>query len=230
MEQRGQGDELQSVEPYADEPVRRRGTVPLQDNQPQVWGQQPSPGFAPPMGYAPAAPPKKKSKLRIGCLGAVGLLVLIVVSSVAANGGKDGSTAAKTTPPTAAPAATGTAVAAVAPVATTAPAAPPAQTVTYSCTGHAGDGVDITYGAEGSNASASHLPFSVTMPLDSNAEYFNVTAQLQGDGTVSCTTVVNYADDSGDAQSVTQSGTASGGYNIASAEVCSDLDDGWQAC
>lgn len=106
----------------------------------------------------------------------------------------------------------------------------PAQTVTYSCTGHAGDGVNITYGAEGSNSSAHHLPFNDTEPLNTNAGYFDVTAQLQGGGTVTCSTVVNWTDTSGDAQSVTQSGTASGGYNIASAEVCESFEGDWQAC
>jgi hypothetical protein len=70
--------------------------------------------------------------------------------------------------------------------------------------------VDITYGAEGSDSSAYHVPFSHTDPLDGSAQYFAVQAQLDGSG------------------SVTQSGTASGGYNIASAEVCGDFE-GWLA-
>jgi hypothetical protein len=114
------------------------------------------------------------------------------------------------------------------PVTTQAP--PAAQTVTYVCAGHAGDGVDITYGAEGSSSDAHHLPFSHTDPLDATAQYFAVQAQLSGSGTVTCTTTVDWTDGSGDAQSVTQTGTANGGYNIASAEVCGDFEGGWQAC
>jgi hypothetical protein len=72
---------------------------------------------------------------------------------------------------------------------------------------------------------ASSLPFTKTVPLDSNAQYYNVTAQLSGAGQVSCTTVVDW-----DGQSVTQSGQASGGYNLAAAEVCSDFSGGWQTC
>jgi hypothetical protein len=110
-------------------------------------------------------------------------------------------------------------------------AAPPVtQTVTYSCTGHAADGVDITYGPEGSSLSASSLPFTKTAALDTNVQYFVTEAQLQGDGSVSCTTVIHYTDSSGNTQSVTQSATASGGYNIASAEVCSTFTGGWQDC
>ena len=117
------------------------------------------------------------------------------------------------------------------PVPTPVPTPPPAvQDVVFRCTGNAPRGIDITYGPEGSNYGASRLPFSRTLDLDANAQYYNVTAQLQGAGTVSCSTNVNWADYSGSQQTVTQTGNASGGYNIASAEVCSDFSGGWQAC
>jgi hypothetical protein len=110
------------------------------------------------------------------------------------------------------------------------PAAVVAQTVTFSCGGQAPDGIDITYGPDGSDFSASSLPFSKTVPLDAGAMYYVVTAQLQGSGSVSCSTVVHYNDGSGTAQSVTKSGAASGGYNIADAQVCSGFSADWQVC
>jgi hypothetical protein len=246
MDQRGQfGDVTPPFSEEADPPMRRREVVAPQEPAQQGWGQpgQVDPGYGPaPAGYGPpqgwpVPPPlkKKTSKLGIGCLAAVGLLLVIVITAVAAGGGKNSPTAAATTPPAAVPAVTGaaagpTSAAVVAPVSTTPAAPPPAQTVTYSCTGHAADGVDITYGPEGSSYSASHLPFTATQPLNANAQYFVTEAQLQGDGTVSCNTVVNYVDGSGDAQSVTNSATASGGYNIGSAEICSDFSGDWQDC
>lgn len=68
------------------------------------------------------------------------------------------------------------------------------------------------------------------MSLKSDAQYFNVTAQLQGSGNVSCKTDVSYTDSSGSQKTVSNSGTAQGGYNIASAEICSSFDGGWESC
>lgn len=109
-----------------------------------------------------------------------------------------------------------------------APAAP--QQVTYSCTGSAPDGVDITYGPVGSNHSASHLPFTHTDSLDASAQYYVTTAQLSGSGSVSCTTTVQTDNADGSANQVTKTASADGGYNIASAQVCSTFNGGWQAC
>jgi len=108
------------------------------------------------------------------------------------------------------------------------PAATPApEQVTYSCTGHGA--VDITYGPNGSQHSAHSLPFTHTDALDASAQYFVTTAQLQGGGSVSCTTSVQTDDLLGYAQVVSNSGSADGGYNIASAQVCSGAD-GWDKC
>lgn len=98
-------------------------------------------------------------------------------------------------------------------------------TVTYFCTGSAPDGVDITYGPEGSNYSASALPFTKTMPIPANTQYMSTQAQLQGSGSVTCSTTTN-----SNGQLVRQSGTASGGYNLASAELCESYDGTWAAC
>jgi hypothetical protein len=150
------------------------------------------------------------------------------------SGTKSGNSAAGAAASTAVAATTAAKAAAAAPATTKTTAAAPAtskapaavpQQVVFSCTGHAPDGIDITYGPEGTNDSASSLPFTVTVSLDNSALYYNVTAQLQGDGQVSCSTVVDW-----DGQSVRQSGSANGGYNLASAEVCSDFSGGWQTC
>lgn len=108
------------------------------------------------------------------------------------------------------------------PAATRAP-----EQVTYHCEGHGG--VNITYGPSGSQHSSSHLPFTHTDPLTQGALYYATTAQLQGGGSVSCTTTVQTDDLLGYAQSVSNSGSADGGYNIATAEVCSGID-GWEKC
>jgi hypothetical protein len=213
--------------PDGERPVKRRGPVEL---------------------TALPAPPKSNGRTVLLVVGAVVVLALVAAASYTAGANSTRATeatAALTNPPADGGSfgaqtvsgdivptnpATGPAIALVPTTAPAAAAPPPAQTVTYACTGHAGDGVDITYGSEGSNSSAHHLPFSETVPLNATAGYFAVTAQLQGNGTVTCSTVVNWTDDSDDAQSVTQTGTASGGYDIASAEVCGDFEGGWQVC
>jgi hypothetical protein len=44
------------------------------------------------------------------------------------------------------------------------------------------------------------------------------------------TLALHYNDDSGTAQTATKSGAASGGYNIADAQICSTFDGGWEGC
>lgn len=104
---------------------------------------------------------------------------------------------------------------------------PVSEQVTYACTGHGG--VQITYGPNGSQHSASSLPFHHTEPLTTGALYYVTTAQLQGGGSVSCTTTVQTAAVDGSADDVSNSGSADGGYNIATAEVCSGLV-GFEKC
>jgi hypothetical protein len=236
-----QGPEDQNQPPYGQPadpygaPRSRSGEQPQYGQAPQFGGQPPYPGQAPyggqqPYQPVPPQPPKKKGGkiLGFGCLGVVAIVIILIVVTVV-SGSKSGNTAGGTPAATtaavkqAAPATSAAAATSAAP-ATTAAAVP--QQVVFSCTGSAPDGVDITYGAEGTNDSASSLPFTKTVPLDSNAQYYNVTAQLSGAGQVSCKTVVDW--DGG--SPVTQSGSANGGYNIASAEVCSDFSGGWQTC
>lgn len=110
-----------------------------------------------------------------------------------------------------------------APTTTTTPAPP---TAAFNCTGSAPDGVDITYGTDSINDDGNGaLPWSASLALPSDAEYADVQAQLSGSGSVTCTTTVTW-----DGHSVTKTGAANGGYNIASAQICSSFDGGWETC
>jgi hypothetical protein len=96
------------------------------------------------------------------------------------------------------------------PASTAASSAPPQkQTVTYVVNGSP---ADVTYGPAGSDLSGS-VPMRVTQPLGT-PDYYAISAQLQGGGTVSCQILVD--------SKVTASSTASGGYNIADCEISQD--------
>jgi hypothetical protein len=196
---------------------------------------------AAPVAPAPPAPPEKKTEwivpVALGSIAAVFVLIVAVgaavgtnsaagragaaVAKAAAKGGRSALNAGTVTAGQSAP---------TSQVPTSVAPSPSAQTVTFSCSGKAPDGIEITYGPDGSSLGASELPFSRTLPLDVNAMYYVVQAQLQGSGTVSCTTVVHYNDASGMARSVTKTGAASRGFNIADAQVCSGFDVDWETC
>ncbi|MEU4770022.1 DUF308 domain-containing protein [Actinosynnema sp. NPDC023794] len=101
--------------------------------------------------------------------------------------------------------------------------------VTYQCTGSAPAGVDITYGPSGSGEQATRLPFTAhDDSVSQTAQYYSIRAQLKGSGDVTCTLTVTSA-----GQTTTGSGTARGGHNIASPQICSGYSDGqrqWHAC
>ena len=114
------------------------------------------------------------------------------------------------------------------PVTTPPTTAPPADIVaTYVCTGSTIEGVDITYGTSTIHDQAPPtLPFSATLQIPSDSRYAVVNAQLQGDGSITCTTSVTW----GPGLVVTQTATASGGYNIAGPQVCGGFSGGFRAC
>lgn len=174
----------------------------------------------------PAGPRRKKSSRVVVWLFLIAAAVVVVLA-VRGN--------PTTTAPDSDTGATDTTTAAPVDTTDTSDAVPAAPTtteptvaaqVTFSCTGSAPDGLSITYGPNGSSYSASSLPFTKTMPLDSSAQYYVTTAQLSGSGSVTCTTVIQASDGS----QWTNSGTAQGGYNIASAEICGTYSGGWQKC
>ena len=93
-----------------------------------------------------------------------------------------------------------------------------ATEVSFSVTGSAPNGVDITYGSDSSNYQGSSPPFDATLTIDDNALYYVVTAQLSGGGDVTCEVRI------GD---VVRTGHAVGSYNICSAQLNKSYDGGW---
>jgi hypothetical protein len=107
---------------------------------------------------------------------------------------------------------------------------PVINNVVFDCTGNAPAGIDITYGSDSSHNQGSPLPFHAALPLDTKAMYYSIFAQLQGGGDVICTVTVNCGYAALGQLTTTKSGRASGGYNIADPQVCSDFRGAWQAC
>ena len=93
--------------------------------------------------------------------------------------------------------------------------------VVFTCQG---DAADVTYGSDSNNIQGV-VPMNRTLPLDPSAEYYAISAQLNGGGSVTCAVTVN-----DDGTPTTKTGSATGGYNIAQAEICSSFDGGWDPC
>jgi hypothetical protein len=180
-----------------------------------------------------------RNKKLIGALTVLALAGAACGPAAASHGSASNSSTSTAPPPSGSTGSTGNTGTASPPPAATPPPPPPTTTTapppqaqpataSFSCTGNAPEGVDITSGSDSSNLSGGNtVPWSASIPLDANAVYANVSAQLQGpDGAIACTTTVTWG-----GQTATKSGQASGNYNIASAEVCSDIiSGGWNAC
>jgi hypothetical protein len=191
-------------------------------NQPQQPGQ-----------FGAPQPPKKKRTGRnigLGCLGVVGLFVVIGIIAAVAGGGDDkasdtvGAKPSATTPSkTAEPATPADKPSSDKPK--TAPKQDKPKTVTFKVWGTAPVGalgpLDITYGSDSDTRKGkfSAGKFEATLPLNKDAMYFNVMAQLQGSGDIHCSVSV------GDK---TKEAHASGGYNICNAQLNSGLLGGWE--
>jgi hypothetical protein len=94
-----------------------------------------------------------------------------------------------------------------------------ATEVTFTVTGDAPSGVDITYGNDSSNYQGPKQPaLYETLPIDKDAMYYQVSAQLMGGGNVTCE--ISIGDE-------VRTGHAVGGYNICSAQLNADFDGGW---
>ncbi|WP_329215322.1 hypothetical protein OG352_06600 [Streptomyces sp. NBC_01485] len=180
--------------------------------------------------YPPQQPPPKKTSVGktvgLGCAGIIGLLLVIgVIGAVASSsGGKD------------------TGASSVKPAATTSkneqPATEPSKTaksepkteepkkktVTFKVWGTAPagalGGLDITYGSDSDNRKGAFKngTFTATLPLDDEALFYTVTAQLQGSGDINCSVTVD---------GHTEKGHASGGYNLCNAQANAGLLGGW---
>lgn len=174
-----------------------------------------------------------KKILKFGCLPILGIIVLIVIIAAIAGGGSDDKTTATADKPstaatTRAPEPSKTASAAPAHKPTTHPkpthkARP--KTVTFKVWGTAPagalGGLDITYGSDTDSRKGTFTngTFTATLPLDNDAMYYNVTAQLQGSGDINCSVTVD---------GHTKKGHASGGYNICDAQLSGGIFGGWE--
>jgi hypothetical protein len=94
----------------------------------------------------------------------------------------------------------------------------PAGKALFKVWGSAPSGVDITYGSDGTNLQGKGLPTTKTLTVNSDALYYQVTAQLQGGGDIHCSVTID---------GKTKSGRAQGGYNICSAQLNSDFSGGF---
>ncbi|UUU21705.1 hypothetical protein [Streptomyces sp. DSM 40750] len=96
--------------------------------------------------------------------------------------------------------------------------------VTFKVWGTAPAGVlgplDITYGSDSDTRQGKFTDgkFTATLPLDDDAMYFSVMAQLQGEGDINCSITVD---------GHTEKAHASGGYNICHAQANAGLLGGW---
>lgn len=208
---------------------------PSQPTQP--YGQPPYP---PHQGYPPP-PPKKRDRGKVigfGCLGVVAVIVAISVISAALGGGgtyDDGKPAAADTSSTA------PATPEKADEPKTEKAEAPADDkpreepkkdkpkpepkpeskpkAVFKVWGDAPAGVDITYGTDSDSRSGTWSgSFETTLPIDEDALYFHVFAQLMGGGDINCSVSVDGS---------TADGHASGDYNICNAQLNSDFFGGW---
>ncbi|MFI6564061.1 hypothetical protein [Streptomyces sp. NPDC050534] len=81
-------------------------------------------------------------------------------------------------------------------------------------------GLDINYGSDSDTRKGTFKngKFEATLPLNKDALYYNVNAQLQGSGDINCSVTVD---------GHTKKGHAAGGYNICDAQLSSGLLGGW---
>jgi hypothetical protein len=203
------------------------------------WGQQPQhqpqqPGW----GAPPPQPPKKTPVgkiLGLGCAGIFGLAVVGGIISAAVGGGSDDSSSGSTvsSEPTADAAEDTAPEVEEEPAVAETSEKPKAEetkkaekpTVVFKVWGTAPAGalgpLDITYGSDSDTRKGKfeNGKFEATLPLNDDAMYFNVMAQLQGSGDINCSVTVD---------GETKKAHASGGYNICNAQASSDFLGGWE--
>lgn len=217
-----------------------------QQQYPQQPGQQPYPG---PYGPPPQPKRRRTGRaVGIGCGGLVLLVVLISVIAGVAGGSGSGSggngdgkaTGAAGRHSGAAPtggASTGPATGAAKEhaatghaagrggksPASTAPSRP--KTVTFRVWGTAPSGalgpLSVTYGSDSDTRDGAWKDggFTATLPFHKDAEYYDVSAQLQGSGDIHCEVTVD---------GHTKTAHASGGYNICDAQLSNGLFGDWE--
>ncbi|MEU0061395.1 hypothetical protein [Streptomyces sp. NPDC006334] len=203
--------------------------------QPGWGGPQTPPAYGQP--HFQPLPPKKSNVGKIiglGCGGLVGLFIVLgaIGAAVGGNSDKDSSSAkpaapaAKDEKPVAEKPAAGEAKTSQAPKseAKTEEPKPKPKVVTFKVWGTAPSGalgpLDITYGSDSDTRKGNFKngKFEATLPLDDDALYFNVMAQLQGSGDINCSVTVD---------GHTEKAHAAGGYNICNAQANAGLLGGW---
>jgi hypothetical protein len=195
------------------------------------WG-----GPQQPYGQAPFGPPPKKKAgtgkvIGLGCLGLVGLFVLIALIGAVASGGSSSNDSTrvddkKTGGSTAGGSPSKGHEAADAAEGSDDKAEKKAgkKAVIFKVWGTAPAGalgpLNITYGSDSDNRDGAfeNGKFEATLPLDDDAMYFSVTAQLQGSGDIHCSVTVG---------GKTKKAHAAGDYNICMAQLSSGLLGGW---
>ena len=169
---------------------------------------QPYPRQQPPFGLPPQQWQRKPSwpvrhKALTSLFAFTGVLIIVVAASSARSPSSSPSPTGQATAGTQPQAAPSTAVANA-----SGPAAVP--TLTYEVVGSSA--ADVTYGPAGSTLSGA-IPMKVNAKLG-NAIYYSLTAQLQGGGSVTVKILIN--------GTVISESNATGGYNIATAEISQD--------
>ncbi|MEV6404165.1 hypothetical protein AB0M58_14620 [Streptomyces bobili] len=205
----------------------------------QQYPQQPNPeqpGWGgpqtPPGPNSPPLPPRKSNRGKIiglGCIGVIGLIIAIaVVSTVVSGGGDNESGDSDGVKPTASTTKDGQPTTEANPsdkaAETNESKEDKAKVVVFKVWGTAPVGalgaMDITYGSDSDNRQGKWKDgkFEASLPLDDDALYYSVTAQLQGSGDINCSVTVD---------GHTEKAHAAGGYNICSAQANSGLLGGW---
>ena len=203
------------------------------------WGQQPNQPYPQQPGWVAPPPPPKKTPVGmivgLGCLGIV--VLLVIIGAVGAIAGSDSSSTSKGTS-VSADKDTETEKTDDKPAVEEEPAEEPAKedakedakketkkpVVTFKVWGTAPAGVlgplDITYGSDSDTRKGKwkNGKFEATLPLDEDAMYFTLMAQLQGEGDINCSVTVD---------GHTEKAHASGGYNICHAQANAGLLGGW---
>ncbi|MDX3028279.1 hypothetical protein [Streptomyces scabiei] len=204
------------------------------------WGQQPPHPQQPGWGAPPPPPPKKTPVGMIVGLGCLGVVVAFVIlgaigavigsddkaskgTSVSANDNKGAEAEEKTDAPVT-DSELGEAAKDTKPEEPKKTEKPKKQVVTFKVWGTAPAGVlgplDITYGSDSDTRKGKfeNGKFTATLPVDDDAMYFTLMAQLQGSGDINCSVTVD---------GHTEKAHAAGGYNICHAQANAGLLGGW---
>lgn len=208
---------------------------PQYPQQQPGWGGPQQPGYGQQPSYGPPPfqplPPKKSNVGKIlgfGCLGLVAFVVLLGIVGAIAGSGSDTSSSgssdvkpAASTPNENKPAADDTPKTDDKPAdEATKEEKPKKKVVTFKVWGTAPAGalgsLDITYGSDSDNRKGKweNDKFTATLPLDDDAMYYMLMAQLQGSGDINCSVTVD---------GHTEKAHASGGYNICHAQANAGL-------